>query len=69
MPDRNAALIDYVSRLYPRPGVEPLLLRLQNEHDLDVLLLLAACWVAAAGPRLWQTGEPLLPGRLPGISR
>ena len=49
MPDRNAALIDYVSRLYPRPGVEPLLLRLQNEHDLDVLLLLAACWLGCSG--------------------
>lgn len=49
MPDKNAALIDYVSRLYPRPGVEPLLLRLQNEHDLDVLLLLAACWLGCSG--------------------
>lgn len=49
MSDRNAALVDYVSRLYPRPGVEPLLLRLQNEHDLDVLLLLAACWLGCSG--------------------
>lgn len=42
-------LTDYVQRLYPLSGVEPMLLRLQNEYGLDVLLLLVACWLAARG--------------------
>lgn len=46
---RETALVDYVSRLYPHPGVESLLLRLQNDRDLDVLLLLAACWLGSSG--------------------
>ncbi|GGC92278.1 TIGR02444 family protein [Halopseudomonas salina] len=46
---RETALTDYVSRLYPHPGVEPLLLRLQNDRDLDVLLLLVACWLGCSG--------------------
>jgi uncharacterized protein (TIGR02444 family) len=49
MLDKDTALADYVSRLYPHPGVEPLLLRLQNEQELDVLLLLAACWLGCSG--------------------
>ncbi len=46
---KEARLADYVSRLYPYPEVEPLLLRLQNERGLDVLLLLAACWLGCSG--------------------
>ncbi|WP_373185590.1 TIGR02444 family protein [Halopseudomonas sp.] len=46
---RKTSLTDYVSQLYPYPGVESLLLRLQNEQDLDVLLLLAACWLGCGG--------------------
>lgn len=46
---KETALADYVSRLYPYPGVEHLLLRLQNERGLDVLLLLAACWLGCSG--------------------
>jgi uncharacterized protein (TIGR02444 family) len=49
MLSKATRLADYVSRLYPRPGVESLLLRLQNERDLDVLLLLAACWLGCGG--------------------
>ncbi|WP_339845457.1 TIGR02444 family protein [uncultured Halopseudomonas sp.] len=46
---RETALADYVTQLYPHPGVESLLLRLQNDQDLDVLLLLAACWLGCSG--------------------
>lgn len=46
---RETRLVDYVARLYPHPGVERLLLRLQSERDLDVLLLLAACWLGCGG--------------------
>lgn len=49
MSEKEVALAEYVSRLYPQPGVEPLLLRLQNEQDLDILLLLAACWLGCSG--------------------
>lgn len=42
-------LLDHVHRLYPQPGVESLLLRLQDEYGLDVLLLLTACWLASRG--------------------
>jgi uncharacterized protein (TIGR02444 family) len=49
MLSKDTRFADYVSRFYPRPGVESLLLRLQNERDLDVLLLLAACWLGCGG--------------------
>ncbi len=42
-------LTDHVHRLYPLAGVEPILLRLQDEYGLDVLLLLVACWLAGRG--------------------
>ncbi|WP_022964762.1 TIGR02444 family protein [Halopseudomonas pelagia] len=49
MTTTSLTLIDYVRRLYPQPGVEVLLLRLQDEYGLDVLLLLTACWLASRG--------------------
>lgn len=49
MATTSLTLTDYVHRLYPQPGVEPLLLRLQDEYGLDVLLLLTACWLAHRG--------------------
>lgn len=42
-------LTDHVRRLYPLPGIEPILLRLQDEYGLDVLLMLIACWLAERG--------------------
>lgn len=53
------SLTEYAGRLYARPGVEPLLLELQDEAGQDVLLLLLACWLGARGVRanalLWQS--------------
>lgn len=49
MTTTSSTLTDYVHRLYPQPGIEPLLLRLQDEYALDVLLLLTACWLANRG--------------------
>lgn len=53
------SLTEYAGRLYARPGVEPLLLELQDEAGQDVLLLLMACWLGTHGVRaeapLWQS--------------
>lgn len=49
MTTNSLALTDHVYRLYPLPGVETILLRLQDEYGLDVLLLLVACWLAGRG--------------------
>ena len=43
-----AGLADYAGWLYGQPGMQELLLGLQDEHGEDVLLLLTACWLAAA---------------------
>ena len=59
-------LTDYAGRLYGRPGVQELLLGLQDEAGQDVLLLLTACWLGQrrvrAQAQLWQllheTQEP-----------
>lgn len=42
-------LWDFARRIYARDGVAPLCLRLQDEHDLDVDVLLACLWLAARG--------------------
>lgn len=51
-------LSDYAGRLYAQPGVQPLLLELQDEAGEDVLLLLTACWLGQrqvrADAALWQ---------------
>lgn len=51
-------LTDYAGRLYARPGMQELLLGLQDEAGQDVLLLLTACWLGQrrvrADPQLWQ---------------
>lgn len=53
-----AGLSDYAGWLYARPGMQQLLLGLQDEAGQDVLLLLTACWLgrqrAVADPQLWQ---------------
>ncbi len=46
---RNRGLWDFAVALYARPGVASACLRLQNRHGVDVPLLLAAIWHAAAG--------------------
>lgn len=43
------SLPEYAGQLYARPGVEPLLLELQDAAGQDVLLLLTACWLGARG--------------------
>lgn len=52
-------LCDYAGWLYVQPGLQSLLLELQDEAGLDVLLLLTACWLgqhpAAADAALWQS--------------
>ncbi|MBE9556297.1 MAG: TIGR02444 family protein [Proteobacteria bacterium] len=40
---------DWSLDIYGRPGVEKILLDLQNRHGLDVNLLLFACWTGATG--------------------
>lgn len=52
-------LADYAAVLYAQPGVQELLLGLQDEADQDILLLLTACWLgrrrAVASGHLWQS--------------
>ena len=43
------ALWPYALEVYGRPGVEPLLLRLQDDHDQCVPFLLWSLWMAAGG--------------------
>lgn len=45
-------LWDFAVAVYARPGVRELCLRLQDEHGLDVDVLLAAAWAAHQGLRL-----------------
>lgn len=53
------SLAEYAGQLYAQPGVEALLLGLQDEDGEDVLLLLTACWLGSRGvavdQRLWQS--------------
>lgn len=39
----------FAGRTYEREGVAPVCLRLQDEHDLDVDVLLAGLWIASHG--------------------
>lgn len=52
-------LSDYAGWLYGQPGLQPLLLELQDEAGLDVLLLLTACWLGQhrvkADAALWRS--------------
>lgn len=43
------SLPEYAGQLYAWPGVEPLLLELQDAAGQDVLLLLTACWLGVRG--------------------
>ncbi|WP_193073331.1 TIGR02444 family protein [Pseudomonas sp. FME51] len=56
---RGLSLAEYAGQLYAQPGVETLLLSLQDEAGEDVLLLLTACWLGsrgvAADQALWQS--------------
>ena len=53
-----AGLADYAGWLYGQPGMQKLLLELQDEAGQDVLLMLSACWLGRqqreAEPQLWQ---------------
>jgi len=51
---------DFSLEIYGRPGVEAACLALQDEHHLDVNLVLLAAWLAASGRRL----PPSLAARL-----
>lgn len=52
-------LTDYAGWLYGRPGMQELLLGLQDEAGQDVLLLLTACWLGQrrvkVDGQLWQS--------------
>lgn len=54
----TVSLTDYAGWLYGRPGVQPMLLELQDDTGADVLLLLTACWLGrclmVTDPALWQ---------------
>jgi len=54
------ALWRYALSVYSRPGVESLLLRLQDEHGEDILLILAALWLAENQQELTE-GALVLP--------
>ena len=45
----NHPFWDWSLQIYGRPGVENILLELQDRHGLDVNLLLFACWTGATG--------------------
>lgn len=53
------SLTEYAGWLYGQPGIEALLLELQDQQGADVLLLLLACWLGRtavpADSALWQT--------------
>ena len=53
------SLAEFAGQLYAQPGLEALLLGLQDEDGEDVLLLLTACWLGsrgvAADPALWRS--------------
>ena len=56
-------LSDYAGWLYAQPGVQALLLGLQDEASQDVLLLLTACWLGQhrvpADAQLWRSLQAL----------
>ena len=58
--ETSAALWDYAVAVYARPGVRELCLRLQDEHKLDVNVLLAAAWAAGVGIALDARSARLL---------
>lgn len=37
-------LLHFARDVYARPGIQSLCLRLQDEHNIDVVLLLMCCW-------------------------
>lgn len=58
---RSTTLWHFAGQAYAREGVAPLCLRLQDEHGLDVDVVLACVWLAAAGRRV---DEPRLDAML-----
>lgn len=57
------SLPEYAGQLYAWPGVEPLLLELQDAAGQDVLLLLTACWLGVRGSPADGPHWQLLQGR------
>lgn len=57
----TGTLWDFVGNTYAREGVAPSCLRLQDEHELDVDVLLACLWLTAGGQRV---DEPRLDAML-----
>lgn len=47
----STSLWNFALDLYARPGVEQACLRLQDEHDTDVCLLLCGAWLQRRGVR------------------
>jgi len=48
-PDPASTLWPFATGFYARPGVEPILLRLQDEHGVDILLLIALLYAGRRG--------------------
>ena len=46
---------EFSGQLYSSPGVSAACLDLQNQHDIDVNLLLLCCWCGARGAELSET--------------
>jgi uncharacterized protein (TIGR02444 family) len=43
-PDDTRELLRFARDVYAEPGLQALCLRLQDEHQIDVVLLLTCCW-------------------------
>jgi uncharacterized protein (TIGR02444 family) len=48
-------LSQYSLRVYPRPGVEPLLLALQDNFGADINIVLCCCWLGQQGLQISET--------------
>lgn len=55
--DQGNAFWDFSLRVYRQPGVAPACLRLQDEYDADVNLLLYFCWLAGRRAAPLDTAE------------
>lgn len=45
MTSTQSSLWDFAVALYAQPGIEPLCLRLQDEHAANINVLIFACWL------------------------
>ncbi|HDZ09408.1 TIGR02444 family protein [Pseudohongiella sp.] len=55
-PQQQPDLLHFARDVYARPGITALCLRLQDEYDVDVVLLLMCCWHGCYHGVLSETG-------------